>query len=239
VTTFSPDSPDWFGGATGGIMLHDFVSLGPRGIAQLGLSGATGVIVVASSFGAGLPVLCGIQFSAEFNGGAPVFSIYLTADDNPNGGGVATVDSPTYGAGMAVGNYDTVNDLNIDYYTTNRVIDAVRIEPCSAPGRIFIYSDVYVAGTAVFVPAFDDINAGYANNGSAGITANSSDAGLLEFRYRTWFGTQFTIPLLTLAAGVTGQATVPLPQCIGSIIFTPTTNNAAGTITVQMSPAQL
>lgn len=237
MTTFAPDSPDWFGGATGGVMLAETITLAPDGVMQQGLSGATGLVIVATSAGADIPVHLLVGFTTAFDGGNPIFLAVLTADANPDVAAIAGADVPTYGAGMQLFNADATNPLTVQIFTTNRVITAVHLEPSFLPGRVFGPSGAFVAATALWLAPVDVVANGFASNGSTGVYALASGAGELDFSYLDAGGTQRRIPVGVLVADVAFAATLPLPACIGWFYFTPAADDASGTILVQACAA--
>lgn len=237
--TYAPDSPDWFSGGTGGVILQkSHVILGGDQVRQ-GLSGATGCVVLLEGTLNDVAAALLIDFTAGFDGGGVVFASCLSAAACPIFPALAIIDLPAYGGGIIFTNLDPVNSVAVVVTTTNRVITDPRIEVSTLPGRVFANLAGFVAATAQYLSSLDQAGFGYANNGSSGVTATSSGDGQLDFHYWDASFTERIIPVTTLAAGVTKQLTVPLPQCVGALWFTPVGDDPAGEILVQMYPAQI
>lgn len=238
MTTFTPDRPDWTQESTASVVYGQEVILGPLAEQTFGLVGVASYTLVAQSVGDGNPILLNLAFEVNPSTAIGIGAIVLTALENPDIASLVFFECPSYGGLLIVENFDEVNSVLVNVYSSNRTVAEPRYTLDTTPGRTLQSAVGFTASTPTLLASLDGGGSGYAANVITGVTARSSGAGDLEFWYRDAGGNVQIIPVMTVTGTPAQSVTLPLPQCTGQFYFTPTGTDASGQVTVLAYPAR-
>lgn len=232
MTVFAPDNPDWTSTTSGGIVYTDFETVPPDSAVMFILTGVSSLVVNISAFSITDPITAGCAFFPPGAVGNIISTFDITGAENPYQVLNFSVELPAYGALMEVQNNNATEDINVQVTTGNRAVTIPRYIGGFVSGSEFSNSGPFVAGTPQVLQFGSGVNNGYLSNGSITVSVTSTDAGVLAFRTIDLFGSYRDIPIADVAVGGPNLYTALLPQCVGPLVFTPTTNNATPALTV-------
>lgn len=231
------DSPDWFTGNSGGVLSVVTAEIAPGAAAVLGTSGGTSVIIFAESVASADPVQLQANFTSDLAGTLFLTTLLLSADHNdffpPN----LYCEVAAYGTAINILNKSATANVIVSVAASNRFVPNPRYLPSPSIATIAENASGFVAATAQQLVAFTGLVPGVPSNGKTAFTVQSSGAGQLDFRYtHIALPTPIIVPVMAVTGAAFQQTEVALPQCVGSLVFTPTGTDPAGSIVVQCYP---
>jgi hypothetical protein len=239
MTVFAPDLPDWTSESSAGTLYGFDGGINAGESIDFTLNGIGSYIIRLQSNSSSNDILVGISYFITGLGGIALNTVIVTAQQSPFGPVGFQYESPSYGSGITIFNYDEDNPLYCSTVSSNRNVDQPRILNDLCPG--YVFQQQLGSGFTMSVPQYLQQQGvgpnGYPANVQGTFIWDSTNNGVLEFWYKANDFSQQKIMIGTVMGGSVGQATVFLPQCVGQIVFTPAATNAVGEISVQAFPS--
>lgn len=231
MTSLTPDLPDWTRQDSAGTV---FVDGGPlaAGTAQIfGLVGVASYIIVAvAPAGGDLRLLTTYRVAPQYT--LPIMTAALTALSPGNQPLPLTYETPSYGGVAEILN-NGPDDITLTVLSSNRPVATPRIlGDLVTPQQFYYFGTPLVAATPVTLAPAGGFTPGYVANFDASFTITSTVTGALSFAFIDAYGDSFSLPLGEAIVGTVSLPAVPLPQCVGQLVFTPDIDDPAPNIVV-------
>lgn len=238
MSSFIPtfDAPDWFGGATGGILVTNTGTAAPGDSVVLGTSAGTSIILFAETTAVNEAVNIQVGFCSDLAGTDVIVSGFLSADASQFAPALSYMDLPAYGTSVKVTNLSTTATIFVSAAAANRVVLNPRYLPSPSIAGGSESLAPFVAMTEQQLVSETGLIPGVAAGGLMALAIQSSGSGVLSFRFTTPGNVQLDLPMVTVTGAPWQLETVTLPQCVGQFMFTPDADDGAGAIELLFYP---
>lgn len=239
MTAFAPDLPDWTTESSAGTLYGQDFFLAPDESVSFGLSGIGSYVARFQSNTSNNDVLAALTYFITGLGAIALQQVIITGQQSPFGPVLFQYESPSYGSGIVIQNLDSVNPLNLSIVSSNRNVNQPRYLNDLTTGSVFETQPGagFTGGTPqTLFPVASTCN-GLPVNVQQAFSILSSGDGVLEFWYKAADFSQRKLTIAQVVAATVLDTVMALPFCVGQLVFTPTTTDAFGSVTVQAYPA--
>lgn len=232
------DLPDWTQATSNAGTVLESGAIGSGAIFDIDVSNNNSLVINASGALANTKIVLTVEWFTDSTKLVAVNNQVFTSQQFAAGNGFVGVETPVYGGYLEIQN-NSGQAVTLTIIGSSRIVSSPRLLSDTGPGRIFAVAGSFVSGTGVFLLRTDVGPFGFISNGSTQLLIQGNTPGSLYCQYVDWAGIASLVPIASFPATGFLATIIALPQAVVAFAFIPTANNAAGTITVNLAPAQL